>query len=380
MTGRERHAAIRAGERPDHIPVAGIAVWEETRERWEQEGMPKGANPNAVLGLGEDDRLGLPLNLNMLPPFPVEVLAQDDHYVTLRDENGITKRMLRADFERSGGLMAAAGATSSMSQWLDFPVKDLASWEALREARFQVNLAERLPSDWEQRRADFRQEAETRWVTYFGFPLFGLFGALRQLLGFEGLVFAMADQPVLVRKMADHLVEFWLALFAEVLAQVRVDEVIFFEDMAATKAPLLSPAAFREFLAPAYRRLCGGLADLGVAHRCVDSDGNVQPLLPELIACGVTGISPCEVQSGMDAALLRESFPGLTLHGGIDKRALAQGPEAIAAELDRRFATAWEKARYLPAPDHSLPPDISWGNACYYAERYLQGCYPPTMS
>ncbi len=375
MTARERHEAIRAGERPDHIPVAGIAIWEETRERWEQEGMPRDVNPNVVLGLGENDRLGLPLNLNMVPPFPVEVLAEDGRYVTVRDENGITKRMLRTDFDRSGGLMAKAGATSSMSQWLDFPVKDLASWEALREERFRVNLAERLPSDWERTRMDFRQRAETHWVTYFCFPLFGLFGGLRQLRGFEGLVFAMADQPALIHKMANDLVDFWLSVFAQVLQQVRLDEVTFFEDMASTKSPLLSPAAFREFLAPTYRRLCGGLADLGVAHRCVDSDGNVQPLLPDLVACGVTGISPCEVQSGMDAGLLRQHFPSLTLHGGIDKRALAQDRDAIDRELDRRLATAWLHSKYLPAPDHSLPPDVSWENVRYYAERYRQGCY-----
>ena len=53
--------------------------------------------------------------------------------------------------------------------------------------------------------------------------------------------------------------------------------------------------------------------------------------------------------------------------GGIDKRALAQGPEAIDAELER-VRPAVEAGRYIPDLDHSVPDDVSWENFCYFAE------------
>ena len=378
MNGRELYEALYTGEEFDRLPLPGVGPWVETLERWHREGLPEGQEPNQVLGLISDDTAGLPLNLNMVPQFPLEVLSEGPEYVTLRDEYGITKRMRRVDYDRSGGYMGNAGATSSMSHWVDFPVKDLRSWKTLYEERFRPDLTDRLPADWAQQKAEVIRRAETRWVMYFCFPLGGLFGGLRQLLGLEGLVFAMADDPGLVRTMVDDLTRFWVEVFGQVLTDgVRLDAMWFFEDMAATKAPLLSPAMFREFFAPGYRKVCGALRELGVRQFIVDSDGNAEPLIPELAACGVTGIQPCEVQSGMDAERLRLAYPDFALQGGIDKRALARGPEAVAEELRRRYTTAWTRGRYLPYPDHGLPPDVPWANVEYFAERVKQLCAGP---
>ena len=113
---------------------------------------------------------------------------------------------------------------------------------------------------------------------------------------------------------------------------------------------------------------------MGVQQFFIDSDGNAAGMIPEFVACGVTGVHPCEVNAGMDVGALREAFPALNLNGGIDKRALAQGREAIDAELERCFRVAWSKGRYTPALDHGAPPDISWDNVRYYADRYREHC------
>ena len=57
--------------------------------------------------------------------------------------------------------------------------------------------------------------------------------------------------------------------------------------------------------------------------------------------------------------------------GGIDKRALAQGPAAIDREL-ARIAPAIEKSRYIPDLDHLIPDDVPWKNYCYYAKALKQ--------
>jgi len=57
--------------------------------------------------------------------------------------------------------------------------------------------------------------------------------------------------------------------------------------------------------------------------------------------------------------------------GGIDKRALGEGPAAIDREL-ARIAPAVEKGRYIPDLDHLIPDDVSWENYYYYAKALKQ--------
>lgn len=131
---------------------------------------------------------------------------------------------------------------------------------------------------------------------------------------------------------------------------------------------------FRQFFAAPYRRLIGTLRDLGVKEFLIDTDGNAWLIIPALLACGITGVSPCEVNAGMEADQLRAAFPTLAFWGGTDKRALAHGPAAIDTELERRFRFAWRAGRYLPALDHGVPPDVSWANRQHYARRYREWC------
>lgn len=374
MNGRERMRAILAGEGFDRLPIRGIGGWAEAIERWKTEGMPDDVAPGEALGLIDPDgSMELPLNLNMVPAFPIRILEKSERYVFLVDEFGVTKKMLRSDFERTDGFKKAAGSMSAMSEWLDFPVKDLASWKAIYEERFQPNIENRLPDDWQAEKASFVQEAEARWITFFCFPLVGFFGPLRELMGLEHLIFTMVDDPALIHTIIDDLTDFWLASFDLVLRDgVRLDQITFFEDMCSTRAPLIGPKMFREFLSPGYSEVIGGLREMGVSLFVMDTDGNAWAILPEMIAAGVNGISPCEVQAGMDAENLREAFPGFFLNGGIAKGALTKGPAEVDAEMECRFQTAWKGGRYTPSLDHGAPPDIPWANLQHYAHRYLE--------
>lgn len=372
MDGRNVIGAIFAGEKPDRLPLPGIGPWGETLVRWRGEGLGEAEDFYRAIGLEWTDRASIPLNLNMVPTFEVKILSKDERYVTLRDEYGVTKKMLRDDFDRSQGLKGNAGAMSGMSQWLDFPVKDLRTWKEIYESRFRSdNLAARLPEDWLTGGRERQIElARTRWVEYFVFPLVGFFGPIREMMGLEGLIFAMADDPQLVHVIVRDLGTYWLECFSQVLRDgVRLDMFCFFEDMCATKGPLIGPEMFREFIAPGYKRVIGGLREMGVKQFFTDSDGNLRPLLDELVACGITSIGPCEVNSGMEADQLRRDWPTLTLQGGIDKRAMTKGLAEIDAEVEKRYRTAWQLGRYLPTPDHGIPPDVSWRNICHFARR-----------
>ena len=266
---------------------------------------------------------------------------------------------------------------SSMSQWIDFPVKDLRSWKRIYEERFQPKLEGRVPDDWNNRRDDYRAQTETRWVRHFGFPFGGLFSAVRELMGLEGTIFAMADNPELVRTIVEDLSSYYLETFALMIPESRLDQVTCFEDMCSNRAPLISPAMFQAFFAPAYREYIGGLKDMGVGQVFIDTDGDARLIIPELIECGFTGIHPCEIKAGMDPRAIREQYPTFACNGGIDKVAVARGGGELEREFERRFRTAWELGRYTPGLDHLAPPDISWQNAKLYGRLLRAWCASP---
>jgi hypothetical protein len=57
--------------------------------------------------------------------------------------------------------------------------------------------------------------------------------------------------------------------------------------------------------------------------------------------------------------------------GGIDKRALAAGGDAMRAEL-MRVAPLIAEGGYVPGCDHGVPPDVSWQNFVEYARLLAQ--------
>ena len=111
-----------------------------------------------------------------------------------------------------------------------------------------------------------------------------------------------------------------------------------------------------------YKKLTGFIRDHGVDLIFVDSDGYAEPLLSLWMEGGVNGFYPMERVANMDPVHLRARFGReLRLMGGIDKRAMIDGPEAIDAEL-ANAAPLLKEGGFLPWCDHHVPPDVSLEN------------------
>ncbi len=108
----------------------------------------------------------------------------------------------------------------------------------------------------------------------------------------------------------------------------------------------------------------------GIHSIWVDSDGDIRELIDLFLEGGADFVNPFEVQAGMDIVEVRKRYgEKLGICGGIDKKVLAVGKEAIDAELERVRPLFESKKRFLPALDHSVPPDVSFENFCYYMNR-----------
>jgi uroporphyrinogen decarboxylase len=126
----------------------------------------------------------------------------------------------------------------------------------------------------------------------------------------------------------------------------------------------------RRVMVPRWKKLTSFLREHGVTVLVVDCDGNLDEFLPLVLEGGINGVLPFEVAAGNDIHAARRRYgKDLILFGGIDKRALAAGPEAIDRELERVARPLLAQGGYFPILDHYAPPDISFGNYLYYKRK-----------
>ena len=351
MNDRERFVATMHYEPVDRPVLWEWGAWRETVRRWQREGGFDGPPPEYQEC---DQREDAGVNFGLVPPFERKVIEDDGRILTYINEKGQLLRDLH-------------GAELSMPEFIDYPVKNRADWERILE-RMDPDSPERYPGDWEERIERWRRNRFAP-VQVYGNRDGGLFSQIREVMGAERALTLMYDDPTLAHEIMEYRTVFMMRVMERALREMEPDWVIFWEDMAYHTASLISPAMFREFMLPRYKRLAEFAQSFGVDVAFVDTDGCVDELIPLFLEAGIRGIYPMEVNASMDVGQLRRQYgQDLLMTGGIDKRALAAGPEAIEAELARCIPVALEGG-YIPTVDHSLPPDISYANFRYYWRR-----------
>ena len=380
MDSRQRFLACMRFQSVDRAPNWEMGYWAGVLERWYEEGLsrqpdaPSGLVPGAgVKGEGFPWRrsepkdtsvhafFGLDKGLEKIdgewgvwPPFEQETLWEDSDKAKRREPDG-TIAIVRKD-------------SSTLPHVVDWPVSNRASWEKLRDERLRIDIAGRLPTNWSEHVASYR---DRDWPLVIGGPFLGAFSSLRTLFGFENLMYTFFDDPALIRDVLAHLTALWLGLFEQVLSDTDVDLAYFWEDMSYKSGAMVSPRIFREFLLPVYQRITGFFRAHGIDIVLMDTDGDVWGLIPLLVEGGVTGLYPFEVRGGMDVSQVRAKHPRLQMMGGIDKNALVAGPKAIDAEL-ARVAPVIKSGGYVPATDHYVHPEVPWDHFRHYRERLAE--------
>lgn len=353
MTSLERFYAICRFEKVDRpIRWESLGFWGDTVERWKKEGLPEdiSLSADAEEYLGMEPREYLSVNsgfshVPLDPPFEERKIAETDTTITWTSP--------------SGGIVERSKKNPGIRHWLEYPVKDWASW---KEIKSRLSARKREYPDWN----DLRKKYED-----FPYPLClticGAYGMPRNLFGVEGLSVAYFEDPGLVHDIASHWLSFYKELTSIVIKNIRVDYILFWEDMAYKNGPLISPVFFREFMSPYYDELIKHLKGLGISIFMVDSDGNNDVLLDGFIETGVNAMMPWEVAAGEDIIKVRERYgKNLVIMGGIDKRELFKDKRAIKKEVLSKVPVMLEQGGYIPCIDHSAPPEISLENFKYY--------------
>lgn len=284
----------------------------------------------------------------IVPGYEPMIIAEDKRTVKMINGAGQIVRYLKDNSER-------------MPKFVEWPVKDRTSWEEYRK-RLDPDISERWPDNWDSyvQRINARSKPISLSVGSF-------YGYLREMVGTERILYMFYDDPGLIEDMMEQICYMEYAIIKRVVKDIRVDLATFWEDMAYKAGPLISPAMVRRFMIPRYKRITELLRSNGVEVIFVDSDGNVSELIPLWLESGINYVWPLEVAAGNDIiALRREYGKDLILGGGIDKRALIKGKEAIREEVMSKVPELLEQGGYLPCVDHAVPPDVTFDNYCYY--------------
>lgn len=350
LTSRERFLRLLLNEPADRALFWPDCFWEETLARWREEGMPPDYDFQFDFTESESKN-ALGVNMGYYPPFKTEVIKDEGSTRIVRDEYGVVKRV--------------RGHSLRSMQFLEFPVHDRSSWEMIKP-RLDPNSSGRFPEDWSQRiealkRADYP-------VTFIYGHLCGFFSFLRELFG-ERVYYLLYDDADLVKEILDFQVYRLTTFVRKITKDVQIDRQFIWEDMCYKNGPLIGPDMFRDFLLEPYQRTIEASKSCGVRIFDVDSDGDVNALIPLWLEAGVNVNHPCEVAAGVDVVRMKKRFGAkLILHGGIDKREIASGFDAIDRELER-IRPAYEMGGYFPHVDHFVPPDVSWENYAYYLDK-----------
>ena len=184
-------------------------------------------------------------------------------------------------------------------------------------------------------------------------------------MGTDALLYAYFDHPDFIHEVNDRLCGLCENALNLILPKFKLDHIGYHEDMAYKNGSLISPAMFREFMTPYYKRVTGITERHGVDMHIMDSDGDIRELIPLWLECGINTVLPNEVAAGMDVVALRAEYgTDLSMVGGFDKRIMASTKEAIKKEFDR-LVPVIDGGGYILTCDHGVPHDVSFENYTY---------------
>ena len=336
-------------------------------ERWAEQGLPQDI-PHAELfdydapGNIQLEQLGW-CESAFEPTFEVKILEDRGEYELEQDFAG--RHVLYFKGRRSG----------FMPEYVDHPVKDRRTWEE--------NVAWRLNPENPARYVDLEDRMVHAQTTaaqgmMISQNLIGGYMYLRSLMGPEGLLYAFYDMPDVIHTA----MEAWTNLADTVIARhqqyVTLDEIFLAEDICYKQGALISPMMMKEYLFPYYQQVINNAKARQMdksrhLYIQIDTDGYAEPVIPLYIeAVGMDVMSPFEVAAGCDVVAIAKKYPDLAIFGGIDKRMLARGKEAIDAHLEYILPTMWARGGYIPTCDHGVPEEVTYENYLYYRKRCVE--------
>jgi len=367
MNPRQRYLETLLFGRPDRAPLDPGYGRRSTRAAWHEQGLPAEIDDGLAIAeyayrlsggalpwpqAGED----FPVNTRMIPEFEEKVLSRGERTQIVQDWKG---NICEISNEYTTEYLRNA-IDFVTRRWIKCPVESRADWDDMKR-RYDPDDPARYPTDAVERAQRLKDRS---WP--ISINISGPFWQLREWLGFENLCMAFKDDPAFVKEMIAFWTDFVARVLENTLRHIVLDEVHLSEDMAYKSFSMISPAMTREFLLPAYQRWGEIIRAAGVPLYGMDSDGYIGQLIPIWMEAGINVCDPIEAAAGNDIIAFRRQFGRrMAYKGGVDKRLIAAGGQAIVDEIDR-LTPLIDDGGYIPSCDHGVPADVTWPNFVRY--------------
>jgi uroporphyrinogen decarboxylase len=247
---------------------------------------------------------------------------------------------------------------------------------AVKEESDIKKVSKVRPEDRDFKLVDYFKKTAPERVCIYG--LADPFKISWKLLGaLENLLPLYINDPDIVHKLARVSTDF---LIEEVKMAIDKGAEVLLQDgdWAETKNPFMSPKMFREFVKPYCAEINDIVHELGVPI-IKHSDGNVGPILDDLIEAGYDAFHPVEPQS-MDLAKVKKQTEGkICICGNIDCMYLLPygKPEEVVEEVKKTLKIAAPGGGYICSSSNSVHPGVPGENAIAMVNAaHKYGNYP----
>ncbi len=287
---------------------------------------------------------------------------------TLKEDN----EERRVEVDCMGREMLLLKKTATIPLPMNFPVQTMDDW--LKVKPFFTFSPDRIK--WDEVEAAAQAQKEGSLVCAH---MPGAFDVPRELMGEEITCLAYYEQPELMADILATITDTTMRVLEPISEKLKIDQLMVHEDFAGKSGPMVGPIQVREYFQPFYRKVWDMLSSRGTRIFEQDTDGDIKPVIPALLDCGLTSIYPMEPAAGMDIVELRKIYgQRLAVRGGIDKHVIRKDRDAIRRELEHKFDPSLIAGGCVFGLDHRIPNGTSIENYRYYVSlgREILGLPP----
>ncbi len=177
-----------------------------------------------------------------------------------------------------------------------YPLVDLAALETYQPPNPMTHAERALRLDWDTLCATCAATAEHGGISAYFVGEFN--ERLYYLRGYENYLMDLVDEPPELPRIIELILNYQEQVIAKCI-ECGVNLYIFHDDLGNKTHLMMSPAAFRKWLKPGYRRLWGRIKEAG-QYVYLHSDGTIWEVLPDLIEVGLDVINPQVALNGID--------------------------------------------------------------------------------
>ena len=354
MTDRERFNRQMHYQSVDRSFNMEFGYWDENFTEWDifrDNGITNNWEADLFFSFDRIDAIGGYTFLH--PPVQRRVIEVKEKTQIIINEEG-----LLAEVPLKGG-------GSSIPHFIKPAITTADDWKKMKEEHFNLQHPDRkLNIEEIKKRFPSDEERDFPLGIYCG----SMIGKIRDILTFEGLAYAIYDEPEMLEDMVEttcQLVEYSLD---QLLPHFKFDYASGWEDICFKSGPIVTLAFFKNVIMPRYKRIDAKLKAHGIDIWYTDCDGDVRPILPFLLEGGINCLFPFEVNSCTHPGALLDQYDGqLRIMGGVDKMKLGEGPKAIKEYLESMEKYV-ARGGYIPFCDHRCPPNVTPSDYLYYLD------------